>query len=263
MVLPEDKMRQEIIELQHELLERKLTNDCNEYQVKMKGSSLKKRLDIGAMIAKTIEKIKRLSDEQDLVITVKSGIAFGEHSDDDWIVFTYDPVPVPNPEWFDEMRSKDYESEREVETYFIAPILEKLGYSYDDIVIGYPLKIPVGRREYKAEADVVLFNGRDHNRGNALLIFEAKNSDITNKDIDQIRAYAKELMPIYYILTNARKICVFAFNGMKTQDTMIMSFDGPMLKEVWKKLYRSVSKKATIKAKEQRGVGQEPVQLSI
>ena len=137
MVLSEEEMLQKIIKIRDEVLEKDPDDENGDRSIKMKGSTLKNRLDIGAMKSKTIEKIKRMSDEKDLDIAVKSGIPFGDHKDEDWIVFTYDPVPFPDQKWFDEMLARDYESEREVETYFIAPMLENLGYDYDDIVIDY------------------------------------------------------------------------------------------------------------------------------
>ena len=148
-------MHQEMDKIQKDVLDSNLINESDERFIRMKGSTLKKCLDIGAMRSTVLERIKRLSDENDLEITVKSGIAFGDHADEDWIVFTHNPAPVPDPEWFDKMLSRDYESEREVETYFIAPLLEKLGYNYEDIVIDYPIESMKGsRREKPKHADL-------------------------------------------------------------------------------------------------------------
>jgi hypothetical protein len=252
MVFSEDEMRLEITKIRDEVLEKDLDDENGDRSIRMKGSTLKNRLDIGAMISKTIEKIKRISDEQDLDITVKSGIPFGDHKDEDWIVFTHNPVPTPAPEWFDEMLARDYESEREVETYFIVPMLEKLGYDYDDIVIDYSIEVMKGSRKEKPKhPDFVLFNGPGRNENDVLLIIEAKNSDkdITPYAIGQAKYYAKELLPACYIVTNGEMISVFAFNGLRTQDSQILNFNRSMLKDVWKDFYRCVGKKATLKAK--------------
>lgn len=252
MVLPEDEMLREITKIRDEVLEKEPSNENGDRSIKMKGSTLKDRLDIGAMQSKTIEKIKRLSDEKDLDIAVKSGIPFGDHKDDDWIVFTYDPVPVPDPRWFEEMLIRDYESEREVETYFIAPLLEKLGYDYDDIVIDYPIQAMKGsRKERPKHADFVLFNGSGRNINDVLLIIEAKSSDkdIASYAIGQAKYYARELLPTRYIVTNGIMISVFEFNGLRTQDSQILNFDKRNLRDFWRVFYRCVSKKSTLKAK--------------
>lgn len=256
MVLTDNEMRQKISKIQQDVLESNLINDNKDKYIKMKGSTLKALLDMNYSTLKGTEKIKRLSDEKDLEITVKSGIAFGDHTDEDWVIFTHNPVPLLDPEWLDDFLAHEYETEREVETYFAIPLLDKLGYDYEDIVIGYPFKISVGKKELKAEADVVVFNGhrlnenRERDMNDVLLIVEAKSTDT---DISRFRhqpkAYAKELFPARYILTNGKMISVFAFNGMKTQDSEIMSFDKSMLLDVWKDLYRCCSKKATISEK--------------
>jgi len=252
MVLSEDEMRLEITKIRDEVLEKDLDDENGDRSIKMKGSTLKNLLDIGAMISKTIEKVKRISDENDLDIAVKSGIPFGDHNDDDWIVFTYDPVPIPDQKWFDEMLLRDYESEREVETYFIAPMLEKLGYDYDDIVIDYSIEAMKGsRKERPKHPDFVLFNGPGRNLNDVLLIIEAKSidKDITPYAIGQAKYYARELLPACYIVTNGKTISVFAFNGLRTQDSQILNFDKKDLKDSWKGFYRCVSKKSTLKAK--------------
>jgi hypothetical protein len=58
MVLSEDEMRLEIIKIQAEVLEKDPDDENGDRSIKMKGSTLKNRLDIGAMKSKTIEKIK-------------------------------------------------------------------------------------------------------------------------------------------------------------------------------------------------------------
>jgi hypothetical protein len=251
MVLSEDEMQLEIIKIREEVFGKDL-DEVGDRSIKMLGSTLKKRLDIGAMQPNTIEKIKRISDGQDLEITVKSGIPFGDHTDEDWIVFTYDPVPVPGPEWFDEMLARDFESEMEVVTYFIAPLLEKLGYNYEDIAIEYAFEPMNGAKKEKAKrADFVLFKGPERNKNDVLMIIEAKCSDkdITSRAIGEAKYYAKELFPTCYIVTNGIMISVFAFDPFKAQDTQILNFNKSMLRDVWKDFYRCVSKMATLKAK--------------
>lgn len=251
MVITEDEMRQEITRIREHVIQGNLVNENDEKYSKMLGSTLRKCFDVGAMKLTVAERIERISNEHDLEITVKSGATFGGHKDDDWIIFTHNPVPIPNSEWFDDLLARDFETEREVETFFVVPLLEKLGYDYEDIVIGYPFKIPVGKKILNVEADLVIFNGPGRDWNDILMVIEAKNSnkDINTHHISQARAYAKQLLPAYYIVTNGIKISVFAFNGMKTHDSQVMDFDRSMLKDVWKHFYRCACKRATIKAK--------------
>ena len=224
MVLNENGMRQEILKIKDEIDHSNSINNDNEKYIRMMKITFKKRFDIGAMRFSVLEKIKCLLDDQDIELTTKSGSQFITLEDNDWAILTYSPVPFPNVEWFDEILARDYESEREVETYFIAPLLEKLGYNYEDIYINYPIEIPVGKKIDKVHADFAIFNGPSRDRNDVLLIIEAKSSnmDITSHHISQARSYARELFPAHYIVTNGRTIKVFSFNGMKNaQDSQV------------------------------------------
>ena len=39
------------------------------------------------------------------------------------------PIPTPDDAWFDLMAHREFDSEREVEYYFVVPLLEQLGYA--------------------------------------------------------------------------------------------------------------------------------------
>jgi hypothetical protein len=209
-----------------------------------------------------IERVERILSEQGLRVSVKSGDVFGhENRDSDWIVLTLWPpidsdvfinVEIPPDDWFQKLQAREFDSEREVEYYFIIPMLEQMGYTYDDTSIGYSIDVFKGVHKTKAEIDIALFNGQNRERENALLIIEGKNSDkgITVDHIGQARAYSQELLPACYVITNGQKIMVYKFNGMLYQDERVMDFDIPALKENWEKLYRYISKDATIKRKE-------------
>jgi hypothetical protein len=57
------------------------------------------------------------------------------------------------------MKQREFETEREVEYYFVVPLLEQLCYEEDDFAIGYPVQIYEGVRKVNKEADFILFNG--------------------------------------------------------------------------------------------------------
>lgn len=211
-----------------------------------------------------VERIASIIDGQGLRIAVKSGDPFGKENKTDWIILTpksIAKVPFPDPiidleqpslDWFEMMQTRDFESEREVEAYFIAPLLEQLGYGYDDIVIGYPVEMFKGVTKTKTEADFVTFNGTDRTKENVLLVVEAKKSDkgISTDHIGQAKSYALELLPACYMVSNGQQIMVFQFNGMLIPDEKVLDFDRSELKNRWNELYNYVSKEATKQRKQ-------------
>lgn len=234
-------------------------------QKRLKSSTFWEIFKVDARQPTTVEEIKRLLDERNIKVEVKSekeNVVFGKESPDDWIILSRIIVPPPDENgivvkwptlnWFDEMQTRDFESEREVETYFIVPLLEKLGYDYDDVSIGYKVDMYKGSKSVKTEADFVVFNGLKRNPEDVLLVIEAKNSnkDITQDHIKEARSYATELMPAYYVITNGRKIKVFQYNGSLAPDALVMDFKQSNLSENWDKLYRRICKDATVKRKQ-------------
>jgi hypothetical protein len=250
MVLAEPELRQEIQKIQEEVNESSQVNDRNKKYIKMMSTTFRKRFDIGSLRFSVVEKIKHLADEKDLEISTKSGEEIYELNDNDWIVFTQNPVPIPPDEWFNELSARGYESEAEVSTYFIAPLLNKLEYDYEDIYMECPVKITMGASSDKSKrADFAVFNGPGRDKNDVLLTIESKIRDIAEKDIEEAKSYAKVLLPAYYLVTNAKQLIVFSFNGMKVDHSIAMKFDASMLKEKWKDLYRCISKEATISRK--------------
>lgn len=230
----------------------------NNKQKKLRSETFWGLFNVGARHETVVEKIEKIINEQGLKITVRSDAPFGKEKFSDWIILTPKsiippPPPIidsvyPSPEWFEMMQTRQFESEREVEAYFIAPLLEKLGYDYDDIVIGYSFEMFKGVTKTKPEADFVTFNGTDRTKENVLLVVEAKKSDkgISVDHIGQARSYAVELSPASYIVSNGQQIIVFQFNGTLIPDERVMDFDRSELHDKWGDLYNYTSKQATI-----------------
>lgn len=233
-------------------------------QKRLKSSTFWRLFKVKTRRSTVVERIASIIDKQGLKITVKSGATFGKEKDSDWIILTQKLLPSieapsqpitpsewPSFEWFEMMKNRIFESEREVEAYFIAPLIEKLGYEYDDIVIGYPVEMFKGVQKTKKEADIVVFNGLDRTNEKVLLVIEAKRSDkgISVEHIGQAKSYAQELLPACYIISNGQQIIVFQFNGMLIPDERVMDFDKSELYEKWRDLYNHVSKKAAIQRK--------------
>src|SRR3972149_351315 len=229
-------------------------------QKRLKSSTFWRLFDVKSRQQTVVDRIARLLEAQGLKVSVKSAVPLGEEKDDDWIVLTLRlpqpagvPPPVsstqwPSPEWFEMIQAKTYESEREVEAFFITPLLAKLGYGYDDIVIGYPVRMFKGVQKTTTEADFAIFNGLSRDQKDALLIIEAKRSEkgISVEHVSQAKSYAQELLPAYYIVTNGQHIKVYQFNGMLAPDDCVMDFDRTGLKEKWQELFGYVSKEATL-----------------
>ncbi|HOI19822.1 MAG: hypothetical protein BWY74_01412 [Firmicutes bacterium ADurb.Bin419] len=228
---------------------------------KLKSSVFWHEFRVKKRTMQVVERIGRILTEQKLTVSVKSGDVFGKERYDDRIILTIWPpqgeiiIPVspifPPIEWFSEMKTREFESEREVEYCFIMPLLEKLGYEYDDIAIGYPVTMFEGVHKTKKQVDVALFNGPSRKNEDALLVIEGKVDDkgITVDHIGQAKSYARELLPACYVITNGRQIIVFQFNGMMYQDERVMDFDRSMLYEMWEDLYKYISKRAAIDRK--------------
>ncbi len=234
-----------------------------EKQKRLKSSTFWELFHIEARHAKTVAIISKLLDDQGLKFAVKSGAIFGQEDDSDWIMLTPKFTPPPSGpsdkivpewpplEWFEMILARNFDSEREVESYFVCPLLEKLGYEYDDIVMGQSVQMYKGVQKGKAEADFVLFNGADRSKENVLLIIEVKKNDkgISSDHIGQARSYAQELLPACYMVTNGQQIVVFQFNGSVIPDERVMDFDKKDLRQKWNDLYNYTSREATIQRK--------------
>ena len=235
--------------------------ESNNKQKRLKSSTFWDAFRVGRRTPPVIERILCILTEQRLKVSVKSGEVFGKENYDDWIELTIWPPTepsdpphstiLPSPEWFQKMQTREFGSEREVEYNFIIPLLEKLGYDENDIAIGYPVNMFEGVQRTTKEADFVLFNGPTRERKDILLIIEAKKGGkgITVDYIWQVKSYSRELLPACYIITNGQQIIVFQFNGMLYQDERVMDFDRSMLNDMWKDLYKYISKESTIKRK--------------
>ena len=236
----------------------------NEKQKRLKSSTFWRLFDVRSRQKIVVARIVQLLEAQGLKVSVKSGEPLGDERDDDWVVVTLrltQPTPVPLPvvsvelppvEWLQMMTTRSFESEREVEAFFVSPLLEKLGYGFDDIAIGYPIRMFKGVQKTTTEADFAVFKGPDRDAKSALLVIEAKKGDrgITVDHISQAKSYVQELLPACYVVTNGQEIKVYQFNGMLAPDECVMDFDRTALKEKWSELYGYISKEAALKRKE-------------
>lgn len=216
-----------------------------------------------------IAEVKEALKKSHLMISIDDA-EFGKEDKRDWIriVVMEPPLPQPPPSscskdnpvpppdaWFSLMEHRDYESEKEVEYYFIMPLLEKLGYEEEDFAIGYPVEMYEGVRRSTKEADIVVFNGSNRSKENTLLVIEAKKSDkiVLDNAVGQARAYSMWLSPPYFLVANGDEIQVYMFRGAVQSDVLIMSLNRRDLRDNWSKLHQTLNKAAVIERKSKLG----------
>ena len=217
--------------------------------------------------AERVEEVREALRQRDLILNIEDA-EFGKEDKGTWLILSHvrpSPptvgtpsqhsdmsVPTPPNSWFEMLKQREFESEREVEYYFIVPLLEQLGYEEDDFAIGYPVQMYEGVKKVHKEADFVLFNGPSRSREDALLIVEAKKTTrtLTEDAVGQARAYAMWLITPYYIVTNADDIQVWLFRGAMQPDVKRMGFKRSDLREHWTTLYETMNKAAVVDYKQ-------------
>lgn len=214
-----------------------------------------------------VESVKESLRNCGLVVNLEN---FGAEDKDEWVIISYvEPelpaavkaeeltplVPMPADAWFELLANRVFESEREVEYYFVVPLLEQLGYEEADLAIGFPVQMYEGVKKVNKEADFVLFNGLSRARDDALLVVEAKRSErlLSEDAAGQARAYAIWLTTPYYIVTNGEDVRVYLFRGAVQPDVQLMAFKRGELRQNWPALYQTVNKCAVIEYKQKLG----------
>lgn len=164
---------------------------------------------------------------------------------------TTEEVSNQDDAWFETLEKRVFASEREVEQYFIAPILSRLTYTDEDCAIGFRLNIYSGVKKERKEVDFAVFEDSSREKEKALLVVEAKSSEkkLTDDAIGQARSYASELSTPYYVVTNGNQIIVFLFRGGLVKDNQVMNFSRQELREKWQEFYGILSKKSVIETK--------------
>jgi Type I restriction enzyme R protein N terminus (HSDR_N) len=213
-----------------------------------------------------VEQVKQALKERGLLVNLDDE-AFGGEDRDEWIILTYvEPprpavvlqedlnlidIPTPPDEWFTLIEQSVFESECEVEYYFVMPLIEHLGYEEDDTAIGFPVQMYEGVKKVNKEADCVLFNGLSRDKADALLVIEAKKIEriLTEDAVGQARAYALWLTTPYYLVTTGEDMRVYLFRGAIQPDVVLMSFNRRQMGENWSALYRTLHKDSVIEYK--------------
>lgn len=215
-----------------------------------------------------IEAIKATLKGQGLLLNLDDS-HFGTEAKDDWVILSFvepnlapsmptgsgskaQPAEgMPSEGWFQLMEGRKFESEREVEYYFILPLLESLGYEEDDFAIGYPIEMYEGVNKVKKEADFAVFNGESREKTHALLIVEAKKAgkSLTKEAVGQAKGYAVWLTAPFYLVTNAEDVELYLYRAGLQPDVRLMKFSRCALRQSWGELYQHINKAAVIERK--------------
>lgn len=238
------------------------------HERKLRSKTFWGRFGIRRRTSYLIDGVKEALKQQGIKAYLNDGI-LGQEEKDQWIILICDPpvvfpptsmsannpIPYPSDDWFNIIESRAFESEREVEYYFITPLLESVGFGEEDIYIGYPVNMFEGVRHVKKEADFVVFNGSSRAREDILLVIEAKSSKkkLTSDADGQAKSYARELAAPYYLVTNATETHLYRNRGGLKTDEQLLNFKCSDLRSHWEMLYGHINKDAIIECKEKIG----------
>lgn len=143
--------------------------------------------------------------------------------------------------WFKEIQGYQYNSELEVETKFVYPMVRHLGYGSNEFKMRVSVVVRVGRQDVNGIADSVLY--RD---GAPVLVIEAKEArqDLNREVQDQARSYCFALNVPTYMLVNGREIKLYK-RGVDS-DLLIFQATTSELAERWSKLKELIGSGDTI-----------------
>jgi len=216
-----------------------------------------------------VEEVRNGLHERQIIINIDPD-RFGTEGKKEWIILTYlastppsieaslpdaeSMIPFPPDAWFELLISREYGSEREVELYFIMPIIKHLDYSETDCAWDWPVPMWQGGKKVPTRADLVLFNGKSRSNGDAMLVFEAKRplGELTEDAVGQARSYAHALATPYYAVTNGIELRVYVHGSGVQADSMKLSVGRTELKSSWGELFALLNRRAVLEHKERR-----------
>lgn len=211
--------------------------------------------------------ITELLDQRGLVMN-PSLMKLGKHWEqglDDWIYISEKvqkeetqpkKINIQLPEnwnednWFDNVVSKTFRTEKEVENKFIIPLLYKLGYSEDDRYDAMTISAAHGSRQTQLEIDFALFDEETEELNNqVLLVVEAKKEHRLTRRTElenaqrQVKSYSVWLGCHYGLITDSKTIQVLDLMPNIGGLEIIFECQREELKENFEKLYNLIGKK--------------------
>ena len=206
---------------------------------------------------RTLERIEQVSAalrDKSLLVDVGEQV-FGKEEPKTWVIISYVELPpTPSDDWFTSMAHHEFESEREVESFFVLPLLEKLEYVEDDIALAHPVKTREGTKRITAQVDCAVFNGLPHAKENTLLIVEEKWAAREQWDdaVGQARSYALWLRPAYYVVTDGYAVRVYWCQVEDASDKVVLELRREELGARWNELCIVLARKQVVARKQAR-----------
>lgn len=151
--------------------------------------------------------------------------------------------------WFDSLQSKEFRTEKEVETKFILPLLEKLGYKENDRFDAMPVNAAHGSRKAVLEIDFALFDNETELLNNqVLLVVEAKKEFRLTKKGElekaqrQTKSYSIWLGCHFGLVTDSRTIQVLDLMPNIRGLEVLFECERAELKSRFKEMYEIIGK---------------------
>lgn len=216
-----------------------------DHQMRMRSKTFwKNTFGVKKLPAARIDSIRQLLDQRH--IRVDGTDTFGREPDKTWLTLTIaDVEPYPGDEWFQQMMEQTFESEAEVEYWFVLPLLEALGYRRADLAVHRIIPIAIGAKPKKIVADIAAFDGPGRDR--ALLIVEVKMPSrvLTGHVLSQAESYAFWSKAPAWLVTNATETRLY-HRAAGHQSTMPLSFSRAELDKRWPDIIRHLSRESMV-----------------
>lgn len=229
---------------------------------KVKAHRFKELFGYQVLNAPRREKIEQLMAEAGIEVRP----ALKDAGRDDWLVMSMPvkvpvveahPDPAPTAEWFEYMKSVRPDTEREVEIHFASPLFrDGLHYREEQEAAGFGIQVPVGSRPPKhVEADLLYFADNRHSQdlGEPLVLVECKRLIKDEKELKaaagQVRSYALWVLPAYYVITDARMVSVWDFQGAIAPDREVLRVSQADLAGSFDDLYSRLNPRAAAAAR--------------
>ncbi|MEP1209157.1 MAG: type I restriction enzyme HsdR N-terminal domain-containing protein [Rhizobiaceae bacterium] len=136
-------------------------------------------------------------------------------------------------EIWEQFDSLKFENEGDVETRFVVPLLETLGYSKEDIASkpSAGFYIQEGRKGRKSEADYIVYSEENHTIANSLITVEAKGPKVSIFDgKDQAESYALSFRTPFVLCCNGRSLALWQLQVSTECDLLFEIHQGSYLK---------------------------------
>lgn len=160
--------------------------------------------------------------------------------------------------WFEQILTKHFRTEKEVENKFILPLLSRLNYNDDDRFDGMTINVANGSRSTVLEVDFALSNHENEElEGQILLVVEAKKEDRLYKQVEldkaqkQVKSYAIWLSCRFGLVTDSKTIQIIDLFPRINEMKVIFECKREELKDNFETIYKLISKKSLTKYYEQ------------